>query len=291
MLPAPFDYVRPLSLAEALETLSCSPQAKIIAGGQSLVPLLRQRTVTPRLLVDIGGLTQLRGISRPDDAPGQVAVGALTTYHQAAKSAVVKYAAPLLSTAAETVGDPAVRHRGTLGGALADADPGGDLPAVVLALDAEIVAVSSRGRRTVPAGEFFLDRLTTALAPDEIVSEIRIPALSGWKYRHMKFRTTAQSRTIVGVSVLVRTAGEHVEECRIALANMGPTPLRAHLAEEAMRGRPVTAQTLSSAAALVTCDTDPPSDAHGSRAYREHLARTLTHRALAATLAPRGGAD
>ncbi len=203
MIPAKFDYVRPGSLDEAVTALAGGgDDAKVIAGGQSLLPLLRLRLAYPELLVDVGGLAELRGVTDAGDA---LVIGSRTTHYQLVHDPLVAEHCGLLAQAAAMVADPAVRHRGTLGGALAHADPAGDLPAVALALDATMVARGPGGEREIAAADFFVDYLTSSLEPDEILTAIRVPKLgSGWGYRYEKFHRTAQAWATVGVAALVR---------------------------------------------------------------------------------------
>ena len=281
MIPAQFDYTRPGSLDEAVRALADGGEdAKVIAGGQSLLPLLRLRLSFPDLLVDVGGLGELRGVR---DEGETLWIGALTTIDEAQRDPVLGQHCGLLAQTAALIADPAVRHRGTVGGALAHADAAGDLPAVATALDATMIARGPGGERTIGAGEFFLDYLTTALAPDEILTGIRVPKLGpGWGYRYEKFHLTAQAWAIVGVAALARRADGHVAEARIGLTNMGLVPVRARAAEEAVAGAEASAQALRSAAERADEGTQPPSDLHGGSDYRRHLARVLTARALAA---------
>jgi aerobic carbon-monoxide dehydrogenase medium subunit len=271
MIPASFEYVRPASLAEAVQALvDGGEDAKVIAGGQSLMPLLRLRLAYPDLLVDLGALDELRGVQ---DAGDSLAIGARTTHYQVMHDPLVAEHCGLLAQAAGTVADPAVRHRGTLGGSLAHGDPAGDLPAVILALDAVLTAQGPEGTREIPAGEFFVDYLTTALRPGEILTGVRVPKLGpGWGYRYEKFHRTAQAWATVGVAALARRSDGHVAEARIGLTNMGPVPIRASAAEAGLRA----------AAAAADEGTQPPADLHGAPDYRRHLARVLTGRALAA---------
>jgi len=281
MIPAKFDYTRPGSLDEAVDALAGGGEdAKVIAGGQSLLPLLRLRLSFPDLLVDVGGLGELRGLRDEGDT---LWIGALTTLDDAARDPVIGQHCGLLAQTAALIADPAVRHRGTVGGALAHADAAGDLPAVATALDATMIARGPAGERAIGAGEFFLDYLTTALAPDEILTGIRVPKLGpGWGYRYEKFHLTAQAWAIVGVAALARRADGHVAEARIGLTNMGLVPVRARAAEEAAAGTEASAQALRAAAERADEGTQPPSDLHGGSDYRRHLARVLTARALAA---------
>jgi carbon-monoxide dehydrogenase medium subunit len=277
MIPAKFDYVRPASLAEALEALAGGGEdAKVIAGGQSLLPLLRLRLAYPDLLVDIGGLSELRGVRDAGDA---LEIGALTTHYSITRDPLIRAHCGLLASAAGTVADPAVRHRGTIGGSLSHADPAGDLPAVVAALDATMVT----SQRSIPATDFFVDYLTTALEPGEILTAIRVPKLgSDWGYRYEKFHVTAQDWAIVGVAALARRANGSVAEARIGLTNMGTVPVRARAAEAAAAGAEATRAALRSAAATADEGTSPPDDLRADSDYRRHLARVLTARALVA---------
>ncbi len=281
MIPAKFGYVRPASLAGAIDALASSDEdAKVIAGGQSLIPLLRLRLADPGLLVDIGKLAELRGVV---DEGATLRIGALTTHYELAHDPVIAAHCGLVAQAAATVADPAVRHRGTLGGSLAHADAAGDLPAVAVALGATLLAQGPAGEREIPATEFFVDYLTTPLAPDEIVTAVRVPKLgAGWGYRYEKFHRTAQAWAIVGVAAAVRRANGQVAEARVALTNMGMVPVKASAVEAAVAGIPATAQSLREAASHADETAQPPSDLHGSAEYRRHLARVLTGRALAA---------
>jgi aerobic carbon-monoxide dehydrogenase medium subunit len=281
VIPAKFDYVRPGSVDEAVRALADSgDDAKVIAGGQSLLPLLRLRLAYPELLVDVGGIDELRGVRDGGDA---LVIGARTTHYQLVHDPLVAEHAGLLAQATSTVADPAVRHRGTLGGALAHGDPAGDLPAVILALDGTMIARGPNGEREIRAADFFVDYLTSSLEPDEILTAIRIPKLGpGWGYRYEKFHRTAQSWATVGVAALVRRSNGSVAEARIGLTNMGTVPLRATAAEQAASGAQASRAALNEAAARADEGTEPPGDLHGAPDYRRHLARVLTGRALAA---------
>jgi aerobic carbon-monoxide dehydrogenase medium subunit len=234
MIPARFDYTRPGTLEEACAAIAADEDAKVLAGGQSLLPLLRLRLAYPTTLVDIGRLPGLSGVQ---DRGENLFVGALTTHDEVMRAPLVRESCPLLAMAAATVADPAVRHRGTLGGSLAHADPAGDLPAVVLALDGVLVARSAAGEREIPAAEFFADYLESTLEPGEILVGVRLPKLgAGWGFHYEKFHRTAQAWAIVGVAAAVRRSDGAVQEARIGLTNMGPTPVRARAAEAALRG-------------------------------------------------------
>jgi carbon-monoxide dehydrogenase medium subunit len=279
MIPAKFDYVRPGSLGDAISALADGgEEAKVIAGGQSLLPLLRLRLVYPELLVDLGGLDELVGIT---DDGGHLVIGARTTHYQLIHDPLIAEHCGLLAQAARMVADPAVRHRGTFGGSLAHADPAGDLPAVALALEAKFIVQGPEGEREIAAPDFFVDYLTSALEPREILTAIRVPKLGpDWGYRYEKFHRTAQAWATVGVAALVRRANGTVAEARIGLTNMGSVPKRATTAEQAAAGADATRDALQAAAASAAEGTQPPGDLHGAPDYRRHLARVLTGRAL-----------
>jgi aerobic carbon-monoxide dehydrogenase medium subunit len=281
MIPAKFDYAKPASTDEAVQTLAAGGEdAKVIAGGQSLLPLLRLRLAYPDLLVDLGGLDELRGVRDTGDT---LLIGATTTHYQLVHDPLIAEHCGLIAQAAATVADPAVRHRGTLGGSLAHSDPAGDLPAVALALGATMIARGTRGQREIAASDFFVDYLTTALQPGEILTGVRVPKLGGdWGYRYEKFHRTAQAWAIVGVAALARRSNGHVAEARVGLTNMGSVPVRASAVEAAAAGAEATREALNAAAASAADGTEPPADLHGAPDYRRHLARVLTGRALAA---------
>ncbi len=281
MIPAKFDYVKPASADEAIRALSGGGEdAKVIAGGQSLLPLLRLRLSYPDLLVDVGGLDELKGVS---DAGDSLLIGATTTHYQLVHDPLIAEHCGLIAEAAAMVADPAVRHRGTFGGSLAHGDPAGDLPAVALALDATLIARGPGGEREIAASDFFVDYLTTALQPGEVLTGVRVPKLGGdWGYRYEKFHRTAQAWAIVGVAAVARRSNGHVAEARVGLTNMGSVPVRAHAVEAAAAGAEATREALNAAAASAADGTEPPADLHGAPDYRRHLARVLTGRALAA---------
>jgi aerobic carbon-monoxide dehydrogenase medium subunit len=279
MIPAQFDYVRPGSVDEVVAALGeRGDDAKVLAGGQSLIPLLRLRLSYPEILVDAAKVPELTGVREDGD---HLVIGAMTTHYQVIKDPLIRQHCGLIAQATETVADPAVRHRGTFGGALAHADPASDLPAVALALDAEMVVAGSGGRRTVPASEFFVDYLQTALAADELLVEIRVPKLGdGWGYHYEKFHRVAQSWAIVGVAAVARRSDGTIAEARVALTNMGATPVRASGVEQAVSGAGLDG--VAAAAERAAEGTSAPSDLNGKADYREHLARVLTRRALTA---------
>jgi len=281
MIPAAFDYARPSSVDEALQAIAAGGEdVKILAGGQSLIPVMRLRLAAPSTVVDLGRVTELRGVRDDGDA---IVIGAMTTHSDVLSDPLIKEHAPLIAEATETVADRQVRHRGTFGGALAHADPAGDLPAVALALDAEFVIAGPNGRRTVPARDFFVDYLTTALEDRELLLEVRIPKLSGeWGMHYEKFNRVAQAWSIVAVAAAVRRENGHIAEARIGLTNMGPTPLRATAAEQALAGAAASAEAVAEAASHAAEGTEPSSDLNAQADYRQHLAQVLTRRAVSA---------
>ncbi|RJL23685.1 FAD binding domain-containing protein [Bailinhaonella thermotolerans] len=280
MIPARFDYAQPTSLPQAVSVLSdAGEDAKVLAGGQSLLPLLRMRLAYPSVLVDVGCVSELRGVRDEGD---HLFVGAMTTQHDLVRDPLIREHCPLVSLTAATVADPAVRHRGTIGGSLAHADPAGDLPSVAVALDMVFVTRSPREERRIAAADFFLDYLESALETDEILVGLEIPKLGpGWTYHYEKFHRTAQAWAIVGAAVAVRRADGHIAEARIGLTNMAPVPVRASSVEAAVAGAAIDDDVLRRACATADEGTSPASDLHATPEYRRHLARVLTRRALA----------
>lgn len=265
MIPAPFEYVRADSVEQALTTLADhGDEAKLLAGGHSLLPLMKLRLAVPTLVVDIGRLRDLAYVRVEGD---QVAIGALTRHHELESSSVAAAEAPLLAHVAGRVGDPQVRHRGTIGGTMAHGDPASDLPTALLALDAVVVIQGNAGRRDVVATEFFLGFFETALAPDEMVIELRVSRTGslGWGYE--KFTRRDNDWPIVATAAV---------DGRVALANMGATVMRAGAVEQALSA----GASVAEAAKLADEGTSPASDMHADADYRRHLARLLTRRAL-----------
>jgi aerobic carbon-monoxide dehydrogenase medium subunit len=281
VIPAPFQYARPTTVDEAVQAVAAGGEdVKILAGGQSLIPVMRLRLAAPETVVDLGRVSEMRGVRDDGDA---IVIGAMTTHHDVMTDPLVQQYAPLIAEATETVADRQVRARGTFGGALAHADPAGDLPAVALALDAEFVIAGPSGRRTVPAADFFVDYLTTVLEEGELLVEIRVPKLSGeWGMRYEKFNRVAQAWSIVAVAAAVRREDGRIAEARIGLTNMGPTPLRARAAEAALAGVEASADAVAAAAQAAAEGTSPSSDLNAQADYRQHLAQVLTRRAVAA---------
>jgi len=232
MIPAPFDYEVAESVEHAVELLGSREDAKLLAGGHSLIPLLRLRFTRPALLVDIGRIDALRYVR---DAGDKLAIGGMTRHHNVQHDPLVQEHCPVLSYAAGLIGDPQVRHRGTIGGSLAHADPAGDLPAVLTALDAEVVIRGPAGERTVPIGEFVTGVFDTVLGPQDVLMEIRVPKLgpAGWSY--LKFTRRGQDWATVGVTAIVRRSNGSVDASAIAFTNMGPKPVRASAGEQELK--------------------------------------------------------
>jgi carbon-monoxide dehydrogenase medium subunit len=281
VIPAGFEYVRPETVDEAVQALSeAGEDGKALAGGQSLLPVLRLRLSYPELLVDLGGIAELRGVTDAGDA---IVIGAMTTHHDVLNDPLVAEHAPLIAQATGTVGDRQVRNLGTFGGSLAHADPAGDLPSVAMALDAQFEIRGAAGRRSVAARDFFLDYLTTAIEPGEVLTAVRIPKLgAGWSSHYEKFNRVAQAWSIVGVAAAVRRDNGSIAEARIGLTNMGPTPIRASAVEQSLAGADATAAAIGAASAVATEGTRAPSDLSGRADYRDHLATVLTKRAVLA---------
>ena len=268
MIPSSFTYMRAGSAAEALDLVAeHGEDAKFLAGGHSLLPLMKLRLAAPEVIIDLGGL---RDLSYVTDQGSYVAIGALTRHHDVENSELLGREVPLLAHAAGQVGDPQIRHRGTIGGSIAHADPASDLPAVLLALDATVVARGADGEREIAIGEFFQGLFETALEPDELLTEIRVPKPAsgdGGSWSFQKFTQRAIDWAIVGCAV---------QDGHVALVNMGGTPLRATATEAALAG----GASLADAAAHAAEGTSAADDIRATRAYREHLARVLVSRAL-----------
>ncbi len=280
MIPASFEYVAPSTVEDAVRALAeAGEDAKVLAGGQSLLPVLRMRLATPSTLIDLGKISELSGVREDGDT---LVIGAMTTHYDVQRDPLVAAHAELLKFATDTVADPQVRHRGTFGGSLAHADPAGDLPAPVLALDCEFVIAGPNGRRTIAAANFFQDMFTTALDADEILVEVRVPKYTGWHAHYEKFNRVAQAWSMIGVAACVRTEAGTIEEARVALTNMGSTPVRAAGVEAALVGSPATAEAIRGAAERAAEGTNPTADGNADVEYRQQLARVLTGRAVLA---------
>ncbi|MBM3684093.1 MAG: xanthine dehydrogenase family protein subunit M [Actinobacteria bacterium] len=271
MIPVAFDYKRASSAEEAIALLAeYGDEAKLLAGGHSLLPLMKLRLAAPSVLIDVGRLTDLSYVR---DAGDHLAIGALTRHRDVEISDLLQAQQPLLAAAAAEVGDNQVRHRGTIGGSVAHADPASDLPATLLALDATFVAKGPNGERAIPASQFFTGFLESALQPDELLTEIRVPKAPGSGFGFQKFNRRAQDWAIVGCAVTRSASGTGV-----ALVNMGATPLRATAVEQALAG----GASAADAAQLADQGTEPSADLNASAEYRRHLARVLVRRALEA---------
>ncbi len=275
MIPAPFDYQRAESVDHAISLLGGSEDAKLLAGGHSLLPLMRLRLARPSLLVDIGRLSDLSYVREDGDA---VAIGALTRHHDVAGSEALQQLCPIVSYTAGEIGDPQVRHLGTIGGSVAHCDPASDMPTVLLALGAQLVVQGPGGSRTVGASDFFKGFFEPDLAANEVLTEIRVPKTAdrGWSY--IKFHRRAMDWALVGVAAV---AGSNGDGTAVALTNMGETPLRAAAVEQALAGGADPATAAQQAAE----GTHPPSDPFGSAEYRRELAKVLVRRALEEALA------
>jgi carbon-monoxide dehydrogenase medium subunit len=270
VIPAEFDYVAPGSLDEALQALADGGEdAKVLAGGHSLIPLMKLRLAAPSLLVDLRRVDELRGISSEGDV---IKFGALTRHHEVATGNF-----GLCSAAAATIADQQVRNMGTIGGTLAHGDPASDMPAILLAAEGSVTIRGSGGEREVAAADFFDDYLTTAVGEGEILTSVTFPKLSGYGYGYQKFNRRQEDWAMVAVAALVKKAGDgSIEDARVGLTHMGSTPLRATAVEEALKGGASIAEAAEQAAE----GTEPPADLNASADYKRHLARVLTRRAL-----------
>src|SRR5438552_12163567 len=275
MIPANFDYESPRTLNEALSLLASREDAKILAGGHSLLPAMKLRLAQPALLVDIGGIGGLDYIRESGDG---IAIGAMTTHAAIAGSELLHRASPLLALAAAQIGDTQVRNRGTIGGSLAQAHPAADYPAGVLALDAHIVAHSRSGERVIPATKFFTGMFSTELRNDEILTEIRIPKTSGEGVVYKKHHHPASGYAVVGVAVRLKVSASKIENAAVAVTGVSDIAYRATGVENALRGKPLGA--IAEAAAHATDGADAFGDTYASAEYRKHLATVLTRRAL-----------
>jgi aerobic carbon-monoxide dehydrogenase medium subunit len=274
MIPAEFDYVAPETLEGAIRALSEGGEdAKALAGGHSLIPLMKLRLATPSLLVDLRSVPGLHGIEREN---GRWRVGAMTAHRELE----LRPELGIVARAAGTIADPQVRNRGTIGGSLAHGDPASDLPAVLLAAEGEIALQGSGGQRTVAAADLFRGYLETAVEPGEVLTEVRFPVLDGYGFGYQKFNRRSEDWAMVAVSALVKQTGETCEDVRVGLTHMGSVPLRAGAVEEALRGQPLNRGTIARAAEQASEDTKPPADLNASADYKRHLARVLCRRAL-----------
>jgi carbon-monoxide dehydrogenase medium subunit len=280
VIPAPFSYVAPETVEEALAALAeAGDDAKVMAGGQSLLPVLRMRLNAPAVVVDLGRIDSLRGVRDDGDA---LVIGATTTHHAVLHDPLVAEHALLLTKTLGTVADPQIRHRGTFGGALAHADPAGDLGAAALALGASFEVTGQGGSRTVAAEDFFHGLFETALEDGELLTAVRVPKHTGWGAHYEKFVRVVHQWAIVAVAATVRAESGTIAEARIGLTNMGDRPLRATSVEQALVGTPATEDAVRAAAATAADGTSPPSDLNGDADYRRAIAPVLTRRAVLA---------
>jgi carbon-monoxide dehydrogenase medium subunit len=279
MIPAPFEYVVPKTLEDAVRLLERhGDEAKVLAGGHSLLPLMKLRLAQPRYVIDIG---RLRSFSYIREESGKIAIGALTTHAEIESSALIRSKCPLLAETAAEIGDVQVRNRGTMGGSLAHADPAADYPAAILALDAEIVAASAAGARTIAAQDFFVDMLTTALRPGEVLSQVRIPVQApriGTAY--CKLHQPASGFAIVGIAVRLALSDGKIEDAAVGVTGLGPKAFRAAAVENLLRGKKPSPALFAEAARHAQGETEPLSDIHASAEYRAEMAKVFTRRAL-----------
>ena len=284
MIPAGFEYFAPSSVKEAVELLSnYKDDVKLLAGGQSLVPLMKLRLAKPRYVVDLSGIADMNYIRRVD---GAVHIGALATHSQIEGSEVIARDCRLLAQTASTIADAQVRNRGTLGGSLAHADPAGDMPAAILALDAEMKASGPSGERWIKVEDFFVGFLTSALEPDEILTEIKVPIVTGAKSAYLKAAQRASGFAVVGVAVRLKLgASGSCDNIAVGMTGVTDKAYRAKNVEQALRGARLENETIERAANLVVDDIEPLEDINGSKDYRAHLAKVYTARAIKAALA------
>jgi aerobic carbon-monoxide dehydrogenase medium subunit len=289
MIAAPFEYEAPATVEDAIRLLSdLGDRGRVLAGGHSLIPLMKLRLAQPEVLIDIGRIEGLREVRADGD---WLAIGALTTHAQVLADDAVRRGCPVLAETAATIGDPQVRNRGTIGGALAHADPAADYPATVLALDAEIVAQGPQGRRTVPVTEFFTGLFSTALAPDELLVEVRVPRLGpGAGGAYLKRPNKASHYAVVGVAAVVRLEGGRVSRLGVGVTGAGSQPGRAPAVEQALLGEVPTDAAIARAAEGAAEGVDLLSDIHGSAEYRGAMARVYARRAVQEAVRRAGGA-
>lgn len=281
MIPSQFDYQAPATVDEALALLSGNGaiDVKVLAGGQSLLPVLKLRMADPELVVSLNKVEGLRGVRRDGE---HVVIGPMTTHAEIATDPLIAAHAALLGQVAGSISDPQVRQRGTIGGAVVHADPAGDMGAALLTTDAQLTITGPHGTRTVPAAEFFVDYFTTAVQEGELLTEIRVPGFEGWGSHYEKFTRVAQQWSIIAVAAMVRLDGGTIAEARIALTNMDSVPRRAPSVEAALTGCEVTEEAIGAACATAAEGTNPTGDLNGDPAYRRHLATVLTRRAVLA---------
>jgi carbon-monoxide dehydrogenase medium subunit len=274
MIPAEFDYEAPETLDEAIRLLRDNgDEAKLLAGGHSLIPLMKLRLAAPALLIDLRRVPGLHGVQREN---GSWRIGAMTPHATLETTPELG----LASRVAGTIADQQVRNRGTIGGSLAHGDPASDLPAILLIGEGTVTVQGTAGQRTIDAAELFRDYLETSIGQDEVLTEVRIPAFDGYGFGYQKFNRRSEDWAMVAVSALVKRTGDICEDVRVGLTNMAGVPLRASAVEDALRGQPLNAETIAAAASHAADGTDPPADLNASADYKRHLARVLCKRAL-----------
>ena len=287
MIPPKFEYVAPTSLTEAAAFLASHPgDAKLLAGGQSLIPVLKLRLASPGFLVDlgrIGGLSTIREEPGAGGKPGTIAIGAMTTYAEIKQSALLRQKCPLLTQTAAVVADVQVRNRGTLGGSLAHADPSADIPAAILALGGELKAVGPKGERWIGVANYFRGLFSTALAPDEVLTEIRVPVLTGQRSAYLKAARRATDFALVGVAIRMRVGkDDRCEDISIGVTGVTDRAYRALGVERALQGKRLDPKAIEEAASVVVQGVDVMGNIHGSAEYRAQVARVYVARAIAA---------
>lgn len=283
MIPSTFDYEAPATVAEALTLLSeDSREVKVLAGGQSLLPVLKLRMADPELVVSLQKIDELRGVRTEGET---LVIGAMTRHADVTREPLIGAHAPLLARAATEIADPQVRHRGTIGGAVVHADPASDMPATLCALEAEMQVVGLSGDRRVPAADFFEDFFTTVVDEDELLTAIRVPSYDGWGIGYEKFTRVAQQWPIVSVAAMVRLEGGSIAEARVALGNMDTVPVRATAVESALAGSTPSEDAVAAACASAAEGTNPTEDLNGDATYRRHLATVLARRAVLSAVA------
>lgn len=301
MIPAPFRFVVPATLQETIALLvEHGEEARLLAGGQSLLPLMKLRLASPSVVIDLGHLAQLGGIhheeleaisgtqsaagvASPTQIGSAISIGAMTPYYRIEESSLIRTSCPLLAQTASVVADVQVRNRGTIGGSLAHADPTGDMAAAILALDAAIIAVGPSGQRSIPAERFFSGLFSTALAAEEVLTAVRVPALSGWSMAYAKAAPRASSFAIAAIAVCLREDANHrCQEIRVGVTGVSDKPYRAYHVESALRGNALTNETIAEAASSIVDGIWVADDVRASRPYREHLARVYAARAIQA---------
>ena len=273
MIPASFDYIRPTTLEEALDALVSREDAKVLAGGHSLLPAMKLRLAQPRTIVDLGRVAELNYMR---EGNGRIAIGAMTRHYQLESSALLKQKCPLLAELPQQIGDVQVRNRGTLGGNIVHADPASDWPAAILALDAEMEIAGPNGRRTVPAREFFVEMMQSAVQPNEILCEIRVPVTER-SVAYVKFAQRASGFAIAGVAAVVDKASKSV---RVGITGVSTKAYRATATEETLHGEALTSEAIGEAAAKAADGIETLNDIHASAEFRAHLAAVYCRRAL-----------